>query len=371
VDPGAAGKAVDSGDRITVTAFMNSVCFIKGEKRIIDAQGRKRMNTFRWYKWCKKSGSLCLTALIGIITFVIFLSVTYSTLLAKDIKQKSFASPEEAVNALVAAVKADGKKEMLAILGTGGKELISSGDEVADKTGREKFLKAYDEMNKLEKVSDSKMILHIGKDDWSLPIPVVKKGNTWVFDTKAGKEEILNRRLGRNELNVIEVLHAYIDAQCKYASKDRNGDGVVQFAPKIISTEGKHDGLYWEAQEGEEMSPLGPFVAQAANEGYAKKGGSINLSPFHGYYYKILKGQGKYATGGAYDYVVNGKMILGYALIAYPAQYGNSGIMTFIVNQAGVIYEKNLGKNTVNLAKAMKKFNPDKTWREIKEITKK
>jgi hypothetical protein len=139
----------------------------------------------------------------------------------------------------------------------------------------------------------------------------------------------------------------------------------MQFAHKIISTEGKHDGLYWETQEGEEMSPLGPFFAQASSEGYA------NLSPFHGYYYKILRGQGKYATGGAYDYVVKGKMILGYALIAYPAQYGNSGIMTFIVNQAGVIYEKNLGKNTVNIAKAMKKFNPDKTWREIKEITKK
>jgi hypothetical protein len=286
-------------------------------------------------------------------------------LLAKDIKQKSFASPDEAVNALVAAVKADSKKEMLPILGTGGKELISSGDEVADKAGREKFLKAYDKMNKLEKVSDSKMILHIGKDDWSLPIPVVKKGNTWFFDTKAGKEEILNRRIGRNELNVIEVLHAYIDAQCEYASKDRNGDGVMQFASTIISTTGKKDGLYWGAQEGEEMSPLGPFFAQASSEGYA------NLSPFHGYYYKILKGQGKYATGGAYDYVVKGKMILGYALVAYPAQYGNSGIMTFIVNQAGVIYEKNLGKNTVNIATAMKKFNPDKTWREIKEITKK
>ena len=323
------------------------------------------MNTFRWYKCYKKSGSLCLTALIGIITFVIFLSVTYSTLLAKDIKQKSFALPEDAVNALVAAVKTDDKKEMLAILGTGGKELISSGDEIADKTGREKFLKAYDETNKLEKVSDSKMILHIGKDDWSLPIPVVEKSKKWLFDTKAGKEEILNRRIGRNELNVIEVLHAYINAQCEYASKDRNGDGVMQFAHKIISTEGKHDGLYWETQEGEEMSPLGPFFAQASSEGYA------NLSPFHGYYYKILRGQGKYATGGAYDYVVKGKMILGYALIAYPAQYGNSGIMTFIVNQAGVIYEKNLGKNTVNIAKAMKKFNPDKTWREIKEITKK
>jgi len=325
------------------------------------------MNRFIWYE---RSASLCLAALTGIITFVIFLSITCLPLFAKNIKQKSFASPEEAVNALVDAVKADDKKEMLAILGSGGKELISSGDEVADKAGREKFLKAYDEMNKIEKASAGKMILHIGKDNWSLPIPVVEKSNKWVFDTKAGKEEILNRRIGRNELNVIEVLHAYVDAQCEYASKDRNGDGVAQFAPKIISTEGKHNGLYWQAKEGEEMSPLGPFVAQAASEGYAEKGKGVNLSPFHGYYYRILKGQGKNAAGGAYDYVVKGKMILGYALVAYPAQYGNSGIMSFIVNQAGVIYEKNLGKNTVNIAKALKKFDPDKTWQKVKDITK-
>jgi len=325
------------------------------------------MNTFTRYK---KSGTLCLTVLTIIITVVILLSGTYSPSLAKSMRQKSFASPEEAVNALVAAVKADDRKGLLALLGAGGKELMSSGDEIADKAGREKFLKAYDEMNKLEKVSANKMVLHIGKVDWPLPIPIVEKSNTWVFDTKAGKEEILNRRIGRNELNVIEVLHAYVDAQCEYANKNLNGDGVKQFAPKIISTEGKHDGLYWQAKEGEEMSPLGPLVAQAAKEGYANRVDGITLSPYHGYYYEILKGQGKYATGGAYDYVVKGKMILGYALVAYPAQYGNSGIMTFIVNQEGVIYEKNLGKNTVSIAKAMKKFNPDKTWRKTKEITK-
>jgi hypothetical protein len=325
------------------------------------------MNTFRWYK---KSGSRCLDVLTGTITFVIFLSFTSSPLLAKCIKQKSFASPEEVVNALVAAVKADDKKEMLAVLGSDGKELISSGDAVADKAGREKFLKAYEEMNKLEKASAGKMILHLGKDDWQLPIPIVEKSNKWTFDTKSGKEEILNRRIGRNELNVIGVLHAYVEAQCEHASKDRNGDGVAEFAQKIISTEGKHDGLYWKAQEGEEMSPLGPFVAQAASEGYAEKGKGINLSPFHGYYYRILKGQGKNAAGGSYDYVVKGKMILGYGLVAYPAQYGNSGIMTFIVNQEGVIYEKNLGKNTAKMAKAMKIFDPDNTWRKFKDITK-
>ncbi len=322
------------------------------------------MNTFTWYK---KRGSLCLTALTGIIAAVILLSGTYSPSLAKSIRQKSFASPEEAVKALVVAVRADDKKEIFAVLGPGGKELISSGDEVADKAGREKFLKAYDEMNKLEKESANKMVLHVGADDWPLPIPIVEKNNTWVFDTKAGKEEILNRRIGRNELNVIEVLHAYVDAQREYASKDCKGGGVREFAQKFISTEGKHDGLYWKAKEGEEMSPLGLLIAQAAKEGYAKKAEGINFSPFHGYYYRILKGQRKHATGGAYDYVVKGKMILGYALVAYPAQYGNSGIMTFIVNQEGLIYQRNLGKNTESIAKAMKKFDPDRTWKKVEE----
>jgi len=325
------------------------------------------MNTFVGYK---KRGLLCITALTVIIAAVILLSGTYSHSLAGSIPQKSFASPEEAVDALVVAVRANDKEEILAILGPGGKELISSGDEVADKEGHEKFLKAYDEMNKLEKESADKMVLHIGTDDWPLPIPIVEKDNKWVFDTKAGKEEILNRRIGRNELNVIEVLHAYVDAQREYASKDCKGGGAVEFAQKFISTEGKHDGLYWKAKEGEEMSPLGPLVAQAAKEGYAEKAEGINFSPFHGYYYKILKGQGKHATGGAYDYVVKGKMILGYALVAYSAQYGNSGIMTFIINQEGVIYQKNLGKNTENTAKAMKKFDPDKTWKKVEETPK-
>jgi hypothetical protein len=326
------------------------------------------MNTFTWYK---KRGLLCITALTGVIAAaIILLSVTCSQSLAESILQKSFVSPEEAVNALVVAVKTNDKKEILAILGPGGKELTSSGDEVADKEGREKFLNAYDEMNKLEQESADKIVLHVGTDDWPLPIPIVEKDNKWIFDTKAGKEEILNRRIGRNELNVIEVLHAYVDAQREYASSDCKGGGVVEFAQKFISTEGKHDGLYWEAKEGEEMSPLGPLVAQAANEGYAEKAEGINFSPFHGYYYKILKGQGKHATGGIYDYVVKGKMILGFALVAYPAQYGNSGVMAFIVNQEGVIYQKDLGKNTEKIAKAMKKFDPDKTWKKVEETPK-
>ena len=321
------------------------------------------MNTFR----CdKRSGSLCLASLIGIMTVVIFLSGAYAPLFATSIKQKSFPSPEEAVNALVVAVRANDKQELLAILGSGGMELISSGDEVADKAGREKFLKAYNEMNKLEKASANKIILHLGKDDWSLPIPVVEKSKKWLFDTKAAKEEILNRRIGRNELRVMDVLHAYVDAQHEYASKDCNGGGKVEFAQRLISTKGKRDGLYWDAKEGEAESPLGPLVAQAAKEGYPH----ADIQPFHGYYFKILKGQGKHADGGAYNYVVKGKMILGFALVAYPAEYQNSGVMTFIVNQEGIIYQKDIGKETKRRAEAMKIFDPDKTWSKAEESVK-
>ena len=321
------------------------------------------MNTFR----CdKRSGSLCLASLIGIMTVVIFLSGAYAPLFATSIKQKSFPSPEEAVNALVVAVRANDKQELLAILGSGGMELISSGDEVADKAGREKFLKAYNEMNKLEKASANKIILHLGKDDWSLPIPVVEKSKKWLFDTKAAKEEILNRRIGRNELRVMDVLHAYVDAQHEYASKDCNGGGKVEFAQRLISTKGKRDGLYWDAKEGEAESPLGPLVAQAAKEGYPH----ADIQPFHGYYFKILKGQGKHADGGAYNYVVKGKMILGFALVAYPAEYQNSGVMTFIVNQEGIIYQKDIGKETKRRAEAMKIFDPDKTWSKAEESRK-
>ncbi|MFI5324152.1 MAG: DUF2950 domain-containing protein, partial [Thermodesulfobacteriota bacterium] len=199
---------------------------------------------------------------------------------------------------------------------------------------------------------------------------IVKKGERWIFDTEAGREEILNRRIGRNELNVIEVLHAYVDAQREYASKDRNGDGSLEFAQKLVSTNGKHDGLYWETKEGEEMSPFGPLAAQAAKEGYNVKPQSDDYSPYHGYFYKILKGQGKSAHGGRYDYVVNGKMILGFALVAYPSKYGSSGIMTFIVNQEGVVYEKDLGKNTADIAQSMKWYDPDGSWKKFKEATK-
>jgi hypothetical protein len=314
----------------------------------------------------KKQGEQWGILLTCFIASAFFLLSTASVLFAAQPIKKSFYSPEEAVKSLVTAVRAHDLKEMLAILGPGNKELISSGDDAADKTGREKFLRAYDQKNTLQQDSPDKMTLCIGPDNWPMPIPIVKKGSAWVFDIQKGKQEILNRRIGRNELHVIDVLHTYIDAQHEYATKDCGGSGKVEFAQRLISTEGKHDGLYWETKEGEKESPLGPLVALAAKEGYFNP----NLQPFHGYYFRILKAQGKHADGGAYNYMVKGKMILGFAIVAYPAEYGNSGIMTFIVNQEGTIYQKKLGKNTTRRAGAIKIFDPDKTWTKVVETAK-
>ena len=313
--------------------------------------------------WDQKKRSICRLG-FAIIVAAMMLAGFYQSAFAADAKQKGFKSPEETVKALIDAVKGNNAKELLTNLGPSGKELISSGDEVADKTGRDHFVKAYEEMNKLVNENYKKVILHIGNGDWPFPIPIVKVGKYWFFDTKAGKEEILNRRIGRNELNAIQVCLAYVDAQREYVLKDRGGK-LLEYGQRFISEKGKKDGLYWEVKEGEEQSPLGPLVAKAAREGYTGKKSGDKPSPYHGYYYKILKAQGKNASGGEYDYVVKGKMIGGFALVAYPAEYGNSGIMTFIVNHNGVVYEKNLGKDTQKIATTMKKFDPDKAWKKV------
>ncbi|MGZ9135736.1 MAG: DUF2950 domain-containing protein, partial [Candidatus Deferrimicrobiaceae bacterium] len=272
---------------------------------------------------------------------------------------KTFASPEEAVTALVDAMKTGDKAELSVLFGPGSESLISSGDDVEDKAGRDRFLRNYEEKNSLEKKSDDEVLLQVGKDDWPFPIPIRKTGSAWSFDTKAGKEELLNRRIGRNELNTIDVLEAYVVAQREYAKKDWDGDGVYPYAQKFGSTPGTKDGLYWEAKVGEEASPLGPLAAKAAQEGYTLKGKSEKPIPYYGYYFKILKAQGKHAPGGGYDYVVKGNMILGFGLVAYPATYGSSGIMTFLVNPDGAVYQKDLGKGTAKAAGAMKRYDPD------------
>ncbi|HEY7675997.1 MAG TPA: DUF2950 domain-containing protein, partial [Candidatus Methylomirabilis sp.] len=230
-------------------------------------------------------------------------------------KQQSFASPEEAVKALVDAMKAGDMKALIAILGPAGKPLISSGDAVADRQARQRFVEAYEQANKLEKPGEAKAVLSVGKDDWPLPIPVVKGGETWRFDTAAGKEEILNRRIGRNELNVIQVCQAYVDAQREYARVDRDGDGLREYARKFASDKGKQNGLFWEAKEGEAASPLGPAVVRARAEGYTRKKGG-GPTPYHGYFYRILTAQGPDAPDGARDYIVQGKMRGGFAMVA-------------------------------------------------------
>ena len=250
----------------------------------------------------------------------------YQSVFAADAKQKSFKSPEEAAKALVDAVKGNDTKELLTILCPAGKEVIFSGDEVAGKAWRDRFVKAYEEMNKLVSENDKKVILNVGNEEWPYPIPIVKKGENWFFDTKAGKEEILNRRIGRNELSAIQVCLAYVDAQREYILEDRDENKLLEYAQRLISREGEKNGLYWEAKDGEEPSPLGPLIAKAAVEVYTGKRPVGKRTPYHGYYYRILKAQGKNAPGGEYDYVVNGKMIGGFALVAYPAEYGNSGM---------------------------------------------
>ena len=317
--------------------------------------------------WQRINGRVGTALLAGVVTVLLSISAPLPDARAAEVRQTLFPSPDAAVQALVAAARADDLPTMQAILGPGSEELISSGDSVADNVSRDKFVTAYEEKHSLEAGAAGTMILHIGADDWTMPIPIVKQGKSWGFDSGKGKEEILNRRIGRNELQVMEVIDAYVDAQHEYASKDCRGAGKVEFAQRFISTPGSHDGLYWEAGEGEEESPLGPLLAQAAQEGYTAEG---NLSPFYGYYFKILKEQGKDATGGPYQYVVKGKMLLGFALIAYPAEYGNSGVMTFVVNQEGIIFEKDLGENTRSLAEAITVYNPDPSWKRVKVLEK-
>ncbi len=285
---------------------------------------------------------------------------------AAGAKQQRFASPEEAVKALVEAVKAGDTKAMMAILGPEARPLITSGDQVADTQGRQRFVAEYEQAHKLEMIGDAKAILSIGKDDWPLPIPVVKAGDAWRFDTAAGQEEIINRRIGRNELSTIQICLAYVDAQLEYARLGRDGASGPEYAQKFLSDKGRRNGLYWKTvQEGEVPSPLGPLVANAREEGYGDKRAGGKPTPFHGYLFRILTAQGPDAPGGAYDYVVNGRMIGGFALVAHPARYGVSGVMTFIVNQDGVVYQKDLGEDTAKIAQAMKTYNPDSTWKKV------
>ncbi len=287
-------------------------------------------------------------------------------------KQKLFATPEAALQALVIAAKASDDKALAAIYGP-DREKMMTGDPVEDANALKRFGAHLDKSATLEKVTDSKYVVLVGEEHWPSPIPIVKDGKKWRFDTEAGAEEISDRRIGENELSTIATCRAYAVAQWEYytEARDSAADGLAVYAQKFTSTPGEHDGLYWESAEDGKPSPMGSLVAEARAEGYTlgtpKSGDAPKRSPYHGYFFRILKAQGPYAPGGKFNYIINGNMIAGYALIAYPDKWDSSGVMTFIVNQQGRVYEKNLGPDTATLAAAITEYDPDPTWKLVEE----
>lgn len=297
---------------------------------------------------------------MAVVTVILTACFTTHSM-AQQPGQKTFASAEGACNALVMAAQNNDEKAMFEILGRYGKQIVSSGDETEDANSRANFVQRYQEMHRLVEEPDGTTVLYIGAQNWPCPIPLVRKGNSWYFDTEAGKKDILYRRIGRNELSTIRVCQELVAAQKEFHSTQHN-----EYTRKFFSDEGQHDGLYWKAANGEPQSPIGPLVASAVAEGYAKNQDGVP-TPYRGYYFHILTHQGKDAPGGAKSYIVNGKMTEGFGFVAYPAKYRSSGVMTFIVNEDGVVYEKDLGRKTNVLAKAMKKYNPNSSWRKAEE----
>jgi len=300
------------------------------------------------------------TALVAAIIFAASLSIATSSC---ALAQEDYNTPQAAVDALIATARSGDQKAALVVLGREGEDIISSGDKVSDNAVRARFVTSYDAKHQIAMDGDNKAILVIGDNDYPFPIPMIRnKNGTWSFDTEAGRREILYRRIGHNELDAIQTSLAYVDAQNDYAAQDRTGAGTGVYAQRFVSTPGKKDGLYWPITPGEEQSPLGELFAAASKQGYRAGEGR---SPYHGYYYKILTKQGPATEGGAADYIVDGKMIGGFALVAYPAEYRNSGVMTFIVNYAGTVFQKDLGPDTADIAEHMMSFNPDSTWKKV------
>ena len=324
-------------------------------------QGDESMfwNTFWNTFWKRRLFSWHLHAFCFAAIHGIFLALGGSAFAAAA-QQKVFQSPEAAVAALVQAVKENNTKEIILVLGTGSEPVISCGDAILDRQSWENFAKAYDEKNRLETFQDGVVRLFIGDDDWPFPFPIVKGGENWSFDGQAGTEEVLNRRIGENELSTIQVCLAIADSQREYADLMIEIKGQPEYAQKFESSKGEKDGLYWEASPTEKPSPLGPLVARARAEGY--KDASARSMHYYGYLYKILKSQGKNANGGAYSYVAKGKMIGGFAVVAFPAVYRSTGVHTFLVNHEGAVYFKDLGINTAERVAAMTEFDPDVTW---------
>ena len=294
--------------------------------------------------------SLCRAVLPGMIALALLGSAAQA--------QQSYKTPEDAAAALAAAVKS-APRDVLKVLGRAAEDIVFSGDEVADNDIRQRFSSMYEAKHGIKAEGNKSATLILGPDEFPFPIPLVNTKAGWQFDTDEGRIEVLRRRIGRNELDAIQTALAFVDAQNEYADKDR-GEGAGVYAQHIVSSPGKKDGLFW--RDDSDPSPLGPLAAQASSEGYKAGEG---MTPYHGYYFRILKGQGPDAPGGAMNYVVKGKMIGGFALIAWPAEYGNSGVMTFLVNHAGVVYQKDLGKRTDFVAKRLTLFDPDQTWKKV------
>jgi len=283
---------------------------------------------------------------------------------AQQANEKTFASPGEAALALYTATKAYDGQTIMAILGTNSGDIIHTGDEVADKNMADNFVRRYEQMHRVVVEPDQTVTLYIGAENWPLPIPIVKNSSgTWYFDTEGGKQEILQRRVGTNENDAIEVLYHLVEAQENYGSEVRQGETNKHYALKFLSDDGKQNGLYWQTSDNDPPSPIGPLLVAAASQGYREKQGQS--TPFHGYYYRMLTKQGAAAKGGALDYVVNGTLTRGFAFVAYPAEYRNSGVMTFIVNQSGIVYENDLGAQTSDLAAAMQEYNPGAGWKPV------
>lgn len=292
---------------------------------------------------------------------MLFFALHCSGVRAQSANEKTFSSPGDAVLALYNAAKAGDSNELNAIFGSNAAKILHTGDDVADKNAISKFVSNYDQMHRLVIQPDQSTTLYIGAQNWPMPVSLVKNSaGAWYFDTEQGVKEILYRRVGANEDDAIDVLHALVDAQKEYASTTHDGENTKHFAGKLFSNEGKRDGLYWKTADNEPPSPIGPLLAEAAHEGYRRSQGQP--APFHGYIYRLLTRQGAAAKGGARDYAVNGQLTRGFAMLAYPAEYRNSGVMTFIVNQDDVVYQKDLGPNTATLAQAITEFNPDETW---------
>jgi hypothetical protein len=310
-----------------------------------------------------KASPMNISRLLSLLRFLALAFLITVPLAAAAAPQETFATPEAAVDAFMAALKADSDPAMVAIFGDTHKDLLIPSDRAEASATRAKILAAMQTLRVLREPSPDRRVLVIGDQAWPMPIPIVRTGDHWRFATEEGADEIVNRRIGGNERNAIYVLRAYLDAQRAYAARDHDGDDVLQYAQKVASTPGKHDGLYWpaDAAKGEEESPFGPLVAQSA--AYIK--GHVAGDPYRGYYFRILTRQGKDAPGGAYNYVINGRMIAGFAMVAFPAEYGKSGVMTFIVSHNGKVYERDLGKDSTAIGAKTSTFDPTPGWKEV------